>query len=508
MALAENQDVPLVSQLVIVANRLPVQAPARPGGSWSRSPGGLAAALHPTMVRNGGLWIGWPGGRQTSPLPTDLGYDLRAVDLSATAVRGFYDGTANSTLWPLYHDMVRQPVYRRDWWQSYREVNERFAAAVASSAERGATVWVHDYQLQLVPAMLRARRPDLRIGFFLHIPFPPADVFARLPWRDEVLWGLGGADVIGLQTPRDAENLRRAAVRIGGRGVGLLANSQVAAVPISTDVQEWEDKAHDPEIVQRAGELRAQLGNPRAVLLGIDRLDYTKGIEQRLTAFRELLADGELTVPDAVLVQVASPSRDRTLAYRNERANIEQSVGQINGTFGQVGAPAIHYIHRSMEPLDVAALYRAADVMLVTPIADGMNLVAKEFVASRVEDTGSLVLSEFAGCAHELCDALLVNPHDIDGVKEAIRSALSLSAEDQRRRMSAMRSVVKNQTVHDWAEQFLARLESVRPSVPKIGKVVAPAATRPGELALAVAGGAPTESASPTSAGPASRNVS
>lgn len=491
MALADSQDVPLVSQFVIVANRLPIQAAAHANGHWRRSPGGLAAALHPLMSRSGGVWIGWPGGRTTAPPPTDLGYSLRAVDLSATAIRGFYDGMANSTLWPLYHDLVRQPVYRRDWWHAYRSVNERYADVAAQTAERGATVWVHDYQLQLVPAMLRTRRPDLRIGFFLHIPFPPADVFARLPWRDHVLEGLSGADVIGLQTPRDADNLRRAAVRVGGRATDLLARSAIAAVPISIDVAEWEARARDPEVVQRAAQLRAQLGDPAAVLLGIDRLDYTKGIEHRLTAFRELLADGTLRVPDAALVQVASPSRDRTLAYRNERARIEQTVGEINGTYGQVGAPAIHYIHRPVDPVDVAALYRAADVMLVTPIADGMNLVAKEFVASRLDDTGALVLSEFAGSAHELTDALLVNPYDIDGLKTAIRSALHLSAAERERRMRSMREVVGRQTVHDWADQFLSRLQS--PSAP--ARVVEPRTrlrTSSDELALAVAAGAPT----------------
>jgi alpha,alpha-trehalose-phosphate synthase [UDP-forming] len=475
-----------VSQLVIVANRLPVQAPTA-GAGWTRSPGGLAAALHPTLARQGGLWVGWPGGRRTTSLPTDLGYDLQAVDLTVNETRGFYDGMANSTLWPLYHDLVRQPVYRRDWWHDYHRVNERFADVIASSAEPGATVWVHDYQLQLVPAMLRERRPDVRIGFFLHIPFPASDVFARLPWREQILRGLGGADVIGLQTPRDAENLRRAAVRVGGKDSDLLARSRVTAVPISIDVDEWEEKARDPEIIERAAQLRAQLGDPGAVLLGIDRLDYTKGIEHRLAAFRELLSEGVLSVPDAVLVQVASPSRDRTLAYRNERARIEQTVGEINGTFGQVGAPAVHYIHRPVDPVDVAALYRVADVMLVTPIADGMNLVAKEFVASRIDDTGALVLSEFAGCAHELIDALQVNPHDIDGLKAAIRGALSLDDAEARRRMRAMRAVVSNQTVHDWAEQFLARLRISRADGARPTAVVTS-----DEIAVAAAAGAPT----------------
>ena len=451
-----------MSELVIVANRLPVQAPARGRGPWTRSPGGLAAALDPALAAHGGTWIGWPGGKRVSALPTDLGYRVEAVDIDGEQLRGYYDGFSNATLWPLYHDLVRQPVYRRDWWQDYQRVNARFAEAAAREAPPGSWVWVHDYQLQLVPGMLRRLRPDLRIGFFLHIPFPSADLFARLPWRRAVIEGIAGADVIGFQTPRDVENFRRAADRIAssGRcdGPHPLAGRLVDAFPISVDVDRWEEIARDPEVNRRAAELRSQLGNPGAILLGVDRLDYTKGIEHRLGAFRELLEDGSLSVPDAVMVQVASPSRDRTAAYRTERGRIEQMVGEINGAHGHVGAPAVHYIHRSLEPIDVAALYRAADVMLVTPIADGMNLVAKEFVATRVENTGALVLSEFAGAAHELTDAILVNPHDIDGLKAGIRQALEMSPDEARQRMSAMRGVIGAQTVHDWAEQFLACL--------------------------------------------------
>ena len=445
--------------LVIVANRLPVQAPARGRGPWTRSPGGLAAALHPTLSKQGGTWVGWPGGKRTGGLPTDLGYDLRPVDLDAELVRGYYDGMSNATLWPLYHDLVRAPVYRREWWRDYWAVNRRFAEVIAETAATGDTVWIHDYHLQLVPALLRAARPDLRIGFFLHIPFPAAELFARLPWRREVIVGLAGADVIGFQTPRDVENFRAAALRVERPGVDLLAGRNVDVFPISIDVTEWEGIADRPDVAERAAELRQQLGEPQTVLLGIDRLDYTKGIEHRLLAFRELLADGRLQVPDAALVQVASPSRDRTAAYRAERARIEQMVGEINGTFGHVGAPAVHYIHRPMEPLDVAALYRAADVMLVTPIADGMNLVAKEFVASRLDETGALVLSEFAGAAWELDGAVLVNPHDIEGTKDAITTAIAMAPVETARRMRQMRAAVAGQTVHDWADQFLRRLE-------------------------------------------------
>jgi trehalose 6-phosphate synthase len=333
---------------------------------------------------------------------------------------------------------------------------------IASTAEREARVWVQDYHLQLVPAMLRAVRPDVRIGFYLHIPFPSPDLFMTLPWRTEVLEGVAGADVIGFQTPTDADNFRRCAERVArltGRNRREVLHAQhVGSFPISVDFDTWDALARQDTVGHRINELRQQLGNPRSILLGIDRLDYTKGIEHRLTAFRELLASGTLKVPDAVLVQVAVPSRDRSAAYRNERVRIEQLVGAINGEFGQVGSPAVHYIHRSFAPDEVAALYRAADVMLVTPVRDGMNLVAKEFVSSRIRNTGVLVLSEFAGAAHELVDAVMVNPHDIDGMKEAIMQAITMSRNEKTDRMKRLRAVVAGHTVHDWAEQFISRL--------------------------------------------------
>ncbi|HUC32763.1 MAG TPA: trehalose-6-phosphate synthase [Ilumatobacteraceae bacterium] len=451
-----------MTELIVAANRLPVEAPARGRGRWTRSPGGLAAALHPTLVKRGGSWIGWSGGRSTVGMPTDLGYALHAVDLDPSTVRSYYDGFANSTLWPLYHDFVRPPVYNREWWHGYVNANRRFSEVIAASAVEGARVWVQDYHLQLVPAMLRRARPDLRIGFYLHIPFPSPDLFMTLPWRTEVLEGVAGADVIGFQTPSDADNFRRCAERVArltGRNRREVLHAQhVAPFPISVDFDMWDLLARQETVGHRIAELRQQLGNPRSILLGIDRLDYTKGIEHRLTAFRELLASGTLKVPDAVLVQVAVPSRDRSAAYRNERVRIEQLVGAINGEYGQVGSPAVHYIHRSFEPDEVAALYRAADVMLVTPVRDGMNLVAKEFVSSRIQNSGVLLLSEFAGAAHELVDAVQVNPHDIDGLKDAIMQALSMSRSESAARMKRLRAVVAGHTVYDWAEQFIDRL--------------------------------------------------
>lgn len=451
--------------LIVVTNRLPVQPPARGRGAWVASPGGLAAALHPALAARGGRWVGWSGGKRPAALPTDLGYDLEVIDLEPGLVRGYYDGFSNATLWPLYHDVVRPPVFHREWWNDYREVNLQFAESVAAGAEPGAVVWVHDYHLQLVPQMLRERRPDLRLGFFLHIPFPSSDLFMQLPWRRQVLEGIAGADVIGFQTASDARNFRRSWDRFAADGTAGPSGppcSTIGVFPISVDVAHWDDIARRPETTERAIELGEQLGNPRHVLLGIDRLDYTKGIEHRLRAFRELLAEGTVSVPDTVMVQVAVPSRDRTAAYRTERVRIEQLVGEINGTFGQVGAPAVHYIHRSLRPEEIAALYRTADVMLVTPVQDGMNLVAKEFVSCRIADRGVLLLSEFAGAADELDAAVLVNPHDIDGIKRGIVAALTMPDDEVAHRMRRLRAIVAGHTVHDWADSFLDRLTEPR----------------------------------------------
>ncbi len=451
-----------MTELVVVANRLPVH---RVGGRgpWERSPGGLTAALHPVLQQRGGLWIGWPGSRTPATLPDDLGYRLVAVDLAADEVRDYYDGFSNATLWPLYHDQIRAPIYRHDWWNTYRRVNERFAEAIAAYAGREATVWIHDYHLQLVPRLLRDLRPDLRIGFFLHIPFPPASLFARLPWRDEILHGIAGADVIGLQTERDVEHFTRSADRLamtpGSQRRHSLQNQYVGAFPIAVDTGYWNDLAHRTDVQARTHELRERFGHPQTVLLGIDRLDYTKGIEQRLRAFGHLLDSGQLRAPDAVMVQVASPSRDRTSAYRTERSRIEELVGRINGQHAHLGAAAVHYVHRSIDPPEVAALYRATNVMLVTPYHDGMNLVAKEFVASRIANRGVLVLSEFAGAAAELTDALTVNPHDAGALSQAILEAINMPEVEIERRMKNLRKTVTAHTVHDWAASFLAHLD-------------------------------------------------
>ncbi len=462
------------ADLVVVANRLPVDRVIGDDGkpTWRRSPGGLVSALEPVMRSNSGAWIGWPG--DTGDVPdafVDEGLTLVPVPLSEEEVAEFYEGFSNDTLWPLYHDLVAKPSFHREWWDSYVTVNQRFADAAAKFAARNATVWVQDYQLQLVPAMLRELRPDLRIGFYLHIPFPPAELFSQLPWRRQVLEGLLGADLVGFQLSGAAQNfVRLVRQRVGHkthRDSVYLPDGRVVlakAFPISIDTAGFEELARSEPVAKRAEQIRNDLGNPKKVFLGIDRLDYTKGIYARLRAFSELIADGHLTVEDVIFVQVATPSRERVDQYRQLRDDIDRLVGHINGDLGRIGRPVISYLHSSFPREEMAALYRTADIMVVTPFRDGMNLVAKEYVACRFEDDGALVLSEFAGSADELRQAYLVNPYDINGMKATMLQAYEAGPKDLTRRMRAMRRTVSENDVSHWASTFLDQLSGEQPT--------------------------------------------
>ncbi len=469
----ESAEFPPAS-MVILANRLPFDIEKQRDGSTriNQAPGGLVTALQPILSKRGGAWIGWPGTPDVKIDPTEAnGLTLHPVTLSAAEVDNYYEGFSNAALWPLYHDAVVESTFHRPWWDAYRAVNDRFAHRAAEVAAPGATVWVHDYQLQLVPRILRRLRPDVRIGFFLHIPFPPAELFNRLPWRKQILTGLLGADLIGFQLPGGSRNF----VRLARSLMDLPANGgvityegrqvRVGAFPISIDSGAQSGLAATPEVHDSARTLRTQLGNPKKIILGVDRLDYTKGIDVRLRAFGELLAEKDPAADDAVMIQIATPSRERLHSYIRTREAIEQQVGAMNGDYGRIGRPAVHYLHQSLPREELAAFYVAADVMAVTPLRDGMNLVAKEYVACRVDGGGVLLLSEFTGAAQELRTAILVNPYDTDAVKEGLRQALTMPAVDARRRMRSMRRQVLTHDVDRWAAAFLSALEGSRDHV-------------------------------------------
>lgn len=467
------------AHLVVVANRLPVELAGDGADAvWRRAPGGLVSALEPALQGRSATWIGWSGQADSyddSPsLPAEIdGLGIVGVPLSAQQIEHFYEGFSNGALWPLYHDSVATPAYHRPDFETYQTVNELFAEMVAARAPDGGTVWVHDYQLQLVPRMLRALRPDLRIGFFMHIPFPPVELFAQLPWRRQILEGLLGSDLVGFQTHTGAQNFLAATRRLlaldpGGDRVDVPLEAgyrtvRVDAFPIGIDAVAFDALARTPEIQERAREIRAEMGGYRLLFLGVDRLDYTKGIDVRLRAFSEALVEGDLDPTEVTMLQVAVPSRENVDEYRRIRDEIELLVGRVNGDLGRVGDPAIHYLHQSVSREELVAMYVAADVLLVTPLRDGMNLIAKEYVASRAEDTGAVILSEFTGAANQLREAFIVNPYDIEAVKRALSSVATSTPEELTRRMQALRANVFEDDVDRWVRTFLATLEGAVP---------------------------------------------
>lgn len=463
----ESADKPGRASFVVVANRLPVDRVELPGGGvdWRTSPGGLVSALEPVMRANEGAWVGWHGAPDETLEPfVEKGLSLVPVPLSRDEVADYYEGFSNATLWPLYHDGVAFPVYHREWWDAYVTVNRRFAEKAAEVADEGALVWVQDYQLQLVPQMLRELRPDVRIGFFLHIPFPPMELFVQLPWRRQIIEGLLGADLIGFQLPGGAQNfvrLVRTRLKHDTRGDTITLPDGRACVsrayPISIDAQGFEALAKKPEVQERAQQIRHDLGDPEHVFLGIDRLDYTKGISQRLRAYGELVSDGRLD-SGSVFLQVATPSRERVEEYKRLRDEIDRLVGHINGDSGTIGRPPITYLHASFPREEMAAMYAAADVMVVSPLRDGMNLVAKEFIACRTRGDGALVLSEFTGAALELKQAYMINPYDINGMKDTMMEAVQDSPANQAKRMKALRKQVFDNDIDRWASRFLSDL--------------------------------------------------
>lgn len=461
---------PTQATFLVVANRLPVDRQIADDGevSWRTSPGGLVTALEPVMRKQGGAWVGWHGAPdETVDNFNHDGYLIVPVPLSAEEVQEYYEGFSNATLWPLYHDSVAFPEFHREWWDSYKAVNQRFAHEAARVAAPGATVWVQDYQLQLVPQMLRALRPDLKIGFFLHIPFPPIELFLQLPWRREILEGLLGADLVGFQTVGGARNFLQLVkthtpLSVTKDSVEMPdgRRSVSRAFPISIDTQDFHDLANTEEVIRMADELLEDLGHPEVIFLGVDRLDYTKGLRQKVRAFGELFESGDLDPSKCVFIQIATPSRERVEEYKKLRDDIDLLVGRINSHSADLSRAPIVYRHTSHGRDMLAALYRIADVMVVTPLRDGMNLVAKEYIACHADDDGALVLSEFAGAARELKQAYMVNPYDINGLKSALVKAAFDNPAEKRRRLRGLRKQVWTHTIDHWAESFLRSLDA------------------------------------------------
>jgi trehalose 6-phosphate synthase/phosphatase len=459
------------TRLLIVSNRLPVTA--RVDGERIRlvdAGGGLATGLSGWHGQATALWIGWPGdvsaadAAQKEDLQRRLAEQRVApVFLSAEEVERYYDGFSNRVLWPLFHYLVDRIPVDASGWGAYRRVNEKFADTVAEVYRPGDAVWVHDYQLMLLPALLRQRLPDAPIGFFLHIPFPSSEVFRVLPWRRQILQGLLGADLLGFHTFAYLRHFVTSLLHIEGIEAQVdrihlhERTVRLGVFPMSVDAAAFAELARDPAVLAEAAAIRADAAG-RRVLLGVDRLDYTKGIPRRLLALERLFSR-EPSLRDSVrYIQIAVPSREKVDSYQSFRRQVEEAVGRINGAAATLRSTPIHYMHQSVSRRQLVALYCAADVMLVTPLRDGMNLVAKEFVASRVDGDGVLVLSEFAGAADELGEAIVVNPYDVEAVQSAVKQALAMEEPARRARMQNLRRRVLEHDVHHWAERFLCQL--------------------------------------------------
>ena len=464
-------------RLVVVSNRLPFVFKRGPGGRWrtERGSGGLVSALLPVLRDRGGSWIGWPGTAETGPdldaavaaAGGDVGFALRPVTLDARQVGDYYYGFSNEIIWPLFHDLQSLCNFEPAYWGAYKEVNRKYAKAALAASRAGDFIWVHDYHLMNVAAELRALGCRARVGFFLHIPFPSPDIYFNLPWRLTLLHALLQYDLVGFQTLRDRRNFIQCLrllmddVSVQGKGqvVSVTAGRRTMRIgnfPISIDYNAFMRQAAADEVAQRAQELHRMLPK-RKLILGVDLLDYTKGIPHRLKAFRTALERYPKLRERISLIQVVVPSRVDIPQYRELKSRIEQLVGEINGNFVRPGGwVPVWYVFGSLSRTDLLAYYRAADIALITPFKDGMNLVAKEYCACSIEEECVLILSEFAGAAAQLQrGALLVNPYDIEGVADTIHRAFTMSDEERRSRMRRLRRSIRDSDIFWWVDSFL-----------------------------------------------------
>ncbi|HYL05239.1 MAG TPA: trehalose-6-phosphate synthase [Thermoanaerobaculia bacterium] len=501
---------PSTTRLLVVSNRLPTVLEKKDSG-WTLKPGsgGLVSALAPVLSHRGGVWIGWPGlplerGGDWEALMSEgfreRGYDLLPVLLNQEEVKGFYEGFSNAILWPLFHDLTGRCDFQPSYWYTYLEVNRKFADAVVEHSRSDDFVWVQDYQLIHVAEFVR-ERSAARIGFFLHIPFPPLDIFMKLPWRGQLLNAFLSYDLLGFQTQRDRRNFLSCVehlldkpeirkVKFGGPQrvedaslVEVRTHNRAVRVgtfPIGIDYAAFAETAASEEVELRVADLRRRIG-PYELVVGIDRLDYTKGLPERLQAFRNALQRFPELLERALLMQIVVPSREAVADYQALKGEIEQLVGEINGEFSTPGWVPVHYHYRSLSRRDLVALYRMARAGFVSSLKDGMNLVAKEFVACQVDGLGALILSEFAGAAAQLKNgALLVNPHDIEGMADALKAAFEMPPAERLHRMQLMQEVLRKQDIFWWVDCYLKAALGTVPDDFRTPKEVLPPAAGAG----------------------------
>ncbi len=468
----------MASSLTVVSNRLPLVLQQTDDG-WTVEPGsgGLVQAMRPLLEHHGGRWIGWPGTtfepasdwRPTLEAYNDeQSFDLVPVHQSEEEYQGFYAGFANAILWPLFHGFPERCEFEPEYWAQYQQVNRKFADAMSESVGEDDLLWVHDYHLMLAPEYLDDGLGDRELGFFLHIPFPGVDNFTKLPWRDKLLEGLMGYDLIGLQARRDQRNfvqcveqLTDAEVDRSGRLTEITRDGEtlrLGVFPIGCNYDEFATRADSAEQTRALSSLHDGIGDYQ-ILLGVDRLDYTKGLIQRFRGLERALEKYPSLREELVLYQLVVPSRESVREYRELKEELDQLIGRIDGRFSTSEWQPTHYRYMSVSPDELSALYRYATAGIVTALYDGLNLVSKEYCAAQVDETGVLVLSEFAGAADQLgADALLVNPYDREAVADAMYRAVTMPRQERVDRMRRLRKTVSDTDVFWWADQFLGAL--------------------------------------------------
>lgn len=456
-------------RLINVSNRLPIKLSKNKEGGFrfQASEGGLATGLKSVLKSSEDIWIGWPGAAVAEEERMDvsdylLSKALHPVYLTQDEVNGFYEGFSNETLWPLFHYFPSYSVYKEEYWNAYVTANRKFADAVIEVAKQEDVVWIHDYQLMLVPQMVREELPDIMIGYFQHIPFPDYEIFRALPWKSELVEGLLGADIIGFQTDEDARYFRATTEKILKNpcpSEGFLVNGRSVAIqsfPIGIDYDKFRLLADHDTTEFNAQKIKTLI--PAKIALSVDRLDYSKGIIQRLKAYELFLERYTDWHQKVTLIHIIVPSRDTVTNYKELKLEMDQLISSINGKYATLGWQPIHHYYQSFDPFMLSAFYKCADLAIVTPLRDGMNLVSKEYIAGNVNRNGILLLGEAAGAANELHDAILLNPNDTDDFARKIYEGLTIPAEEKQKRMSRMQQVIADSDIFKWANSFLYRL--------------------------------------------------
>jgi trehalose 6-phosphate synthase/phosphatase len=464
-----------MAKTIIISNRLPISISRSPDNKLQYKPsaGGLATGLGSIYQQGDNLWIGWPGiylenEEEELNVKKELKKENMApVYLTQEDIELFYEGFSNSTLWPLFHYVPKYATFNEQTWVSFKKVNEDFAKTVLEHAEPDDLIWIHDYQLLLLPKLLRDALPNATIGFFQHIPFPSYEIFRILPWRKQLLEGMLGADLIGFHTFDDVRHFLSASSRIIGidNKMGQLRVKQrlvqIDSFSMGIDYDKFVNELNSEEVIQEVENYKQYLGNKK-LIISIDRLDYSKGIPDRLIAFDQFLEQHPEYREEVSLVMVVVPSRDQVELYKKLKNEIDELVGRINGKYGNLTWSPIHYFYRGFPFHTIVAFYTMSDIALVTPLRDGMNLVSKEFIASKTDKSGVLILSEMAGAAKELSEALIINPFDTNEMVNALYQACTMPIEEQNRRIEELQHIVKRYDIHNWVQQFMNRLQTTK----------------------------------------------